>query len=236
VVSRRWGTGSPVDDFAIRFRWGDLIGVPLGVVTQLAFVPLLYVPLRWAWPDTFTTDEIEQRARDLADRAGGWLTVVLVLVVVAGSVRRLWLYEQAYGLTVLRFASLVFALWIACIFVLLGVALAGRGRTKAWFVPAAVALGLVGLFACNVANPEALIVERNVDRFGATDRLDVSYLVGLSDDAVPALVRSLPALRPDAAAVVLDDVCAGERRLSGGFWGFNAGRRAAIDARTAVCP
>jgi len=85
AVSRRWGTGSPVDDFAIRFRWRDLLGVPLGVVTQLALVPLLYVPLRWAWPETFTTDEIEQRARDLADRAGGWLTVVLVLVVVIGA-------------------------------------------------------------------------------------------------------------------------------------------------------
>lgn len=85
VVSRRSGTGSLVDDYAIRFRWGDLLGVPLGVVTQLALVPLLYVPLRWAWPDTFATDEIEQRARDLVDRAGGWLTVVLVLVVVIGA-------------------------------------------------------------------------------------------------------------------------------------------------------
>ncbi len=85
AVSRRAGTGSPVHDFAIRFRPVDVVGVPLGVVTQLALVPLLYVPLRWAWPDTFTTDEIEQRAQDLADRAGGWLTVVLVLVVVVGA-------------------------------------------------------------------------------------------------------------------------------------------------------
>ncbi|MEO6651214.1 MAG: CPBP family intramembrane glutamic endopeptidase [Ilumatobacteraceae bacterium] len=85
VVSRRRGTGSFVADYAIRFRWIDLLGVPLGVVTQLALVPLLYVPLRWAWPETFTTDEIEQRARDLADRAGGWLTVLLVVVVVIGA-------------------------------------------------------------------------------------------------------------------------------------------------------
>lgn len=131
------------------------------------------------------------------------LAVVLVLLVVAGSVRRLWLYEQAYGLTVLRFVSLVFALWIGCVFVLLGVAIASRSRARAWFVPAAIALGLAGLLAVNVANPESLIVDRNVERFGSTDRLDV---------------------------------CAGERRLSGGFWGFNASRQASIDARATVCP
>lgn len=85
VVSRRAGTGSPVDDFAILLHPADLVGVPLGVLTQLVAVPLLYVPLRWVWPETFTTDEIEQRARDLADRAGGWLTVLLVVVVVIGA-------------------------------------------------------------------------------------------------------------------------------------------------------
>ncbi len=164
--------------------------------------------------------------------------VVLVLLVVAGSVRRLWLYEQAYGLTILRFASLVFALWIGGVFVLLGGALVGRNRTGsiAWFVPASLALGLVALLVVNLANPESVIVERNVERFGATDRLDVDYLVGLSDDAVPALVRALPTLRPEAAAFVLDDVCAGGRRSSGGFWGFNASRQAALDARATVCP
>lgn len=167
------------------------------------------------------------------------VAVVLVLLVVAGSVRRLWLYEQAYGLTILRFVSLVFALWIGGVFLLLGVALAGRGRSRgsaAWLVPATLALGLAALFVVNIANPEAVIVQRNVERFGPTDRLDVDYLVGLSDDAVPVLVRALPSLRPEDAAFVLAEVCAGDRRSSGGFWGFNASRQAAVDARATVCP
>ncbi len=85
VASRRFGSGEPVTDYALRFRPIDLAGIPLGVATQLLLVPLLYVPLRGVWPDTFSDERIEERAQDLADRAGGWLTVLLALVVIVGA-------------------------------------------------------------------------------------------------------------------------------------------------------
>ena len=85
VASRRFGTGEPVADYAATFRPVDLVGIPLGIATQLAFVPLLYVPLRGWWPDTFSGEQIEERAQDLANRAGGWLTALLVVVVVVGA-------------------------------------------------------------------------------------------------------------------------------------------------------
>ena len=85
VASRRFGTGALVADYAATFRPVDLVGIPLGVATQLVFVPLLYVPLRDWWPDTFSDERIEERAQELADRAGGWLTVLLVVVVVLGA-------------------------------------------------------------------------------------------------------------------------------------------------------
>ena len=85
LASRRYGTGDPVADYAVAFRPIDLAGVPLGIATQLALVPLLYVPLREWWPATFSDERVEERAQDLADRAGGWATVLLVLVVVVGA-------------------------------------------------------------------------------------------------------------------------------------------------------
>ena len=85
VASRRFGTGRPVADYAATFRPIDVVGVPLGIATQLAFVPVLYMPLRGWWPDTFSDERIEERAQDLAERAGGWLTVLLVVVVVVGA-------------------------------------------------------------------------------------------------------------------------------------------------------
>jgi len=85
VASRRFGTGDVLADYAVSFRPIDILGVPLGVATQLAFVPFLYLPLRAVWPDTFSDDQIEERAQELADRADGWTTVLLVLVVVVGA-------------------------------------------------------------------------------------------------------------------------------------------------------
>lgn len=168
--------------------------------------------------------------------------VALTLVLVGVALRRLGLYEQAYGLTVLRLFAVLFAVWIGGVFVLLGLSIAGVGRARAWcrarawFVPAAIAFALAGLLGVNLANPEAIIVRRNVERLAGTERFDAWTLTRLSDDAVPALVDALPSLPPADAATVLDAVCAGDRRPAGGFWAANASRAAAADARRSVCP
>jgi membrane protease YdiL (CAAX protease family) len=85
VVSRRWGQGRFGSDFKVRLRWIDMAGLPIGIASQLLLVPLIYWPLQRIWPDAFSSDEIEQRARELWDKAhGGWI-VVLVLVVALGA-------------------------------------------------------------------------------------------------------------------------------------------------------
>lgn len=85
LASRRFGTSSIRGDLALRFRPIDLVGVPLGVATQFLLVPALYRPLQELWPDTFSDARLEERAQDLADRAGGFDTVLLVIVVVIGA-------------------------------------------------------------------------------------------------------------------------------------------------------
>ena len=47
----------------------DLVGLPIGVLTQLVLVPLVYLPLRELWPDTFSDDRLSENAEKLADRA-----------------------------------------------------------------------------------------------------------------------------------------------------------------------
>lgn len=85
TVSARWGSGRFIDDFRVRFRAIDLVGIPIGVASQLLLLPLLYWPLRSIWPETFSTDDVEQRARELWDKAEGIWVVALVLVVVVGA-------------------------------------------------------------------------------------------------------------------------------------------------------
>lgn len=85
VFSQRVGTKNFVRDYFFRFRWVDLLGIPLGVASQLVLVNLVYWPLRELFPDTFSSDKIEDRARDLYDRANGPWLIVLVIIVVVGA-------------------------------------------------------------------------------------------------------------------------------------------------------
>lgn len=84
-ASRRFGTRDFMADYAARFRPVDLVGIPVGVVTQLLLIPALYLPLRALWSDAFSNERLEQRAQELADRAGGFSAVLLVLIVVVGA-------------------------------------------------------------------------------------------------------------------------------------------------------
>lgn len=163
------------------------------------------------------------------------IAVVLTVVLVAGALRRLGLYEQAYGMTLLRLLAVLFALWLGAVFVLLGFSLAGVHRERAWLVPAAIGLGLAGLLVLNVANPEAWIVRRNVERFAGTDRFDEAVLGDLSDDAVPAIVDALDELPPDDAAALRARICDPVPDGSKGLFAFNVARAAADEARGRAC-
>jgi hypothetical protein len=123
------------------------------------------------------------------------LLIILTLVVLASALHRLGLYEEAFGFTRLRLGVHAFMLWIGGLFVLAlaGIAIGGGRR-----LPPVVAAG-TGLFvlAFALANPDALVAERNLERAAETGRIDAAYLAGLSADAVPALAGSrLPGVRP----------------------------------------
>jgi uncharacterized protein len=76
---RRGATGA---DLRLSGRPSDLLlGFPVGVVTQLVAVPLLYLPLWLLFDDL----DVSGAARSLVDRAEGLDIVLLVIVVVFGA-------------------------------------------------------------------------------------------------------------------------------------------------------
>ena len=165
----------------------------------------------------------------------GEVAIGLTLVILVVALRRLGLYQQAYGLTMLRLFGLVFALWIGTVLVLTGLALGGVGADRSWFMGAALAAGLVLLLGLNVVNPEAVVVRHNVDRATRAQPVDPLYLAELSDDAVPALVGAIPRLQEPERAAVLAAACDRSEPPFDGWAAANTSRRRAMDARRQVC-
>jgi len=118
------------------------------------------------------------------------LLLVFLAVVMASALQRMRLYQREFGLTELRVYTTGFMLWLGLVAAWLGATVL-RGRHRRFAVGALVS-GFVAILAANALNPDALIARTNLDR----PRVDVHYLGGLSDDAVPTLVSRLPSLPP----------------------------------------
>jgi hypothetical protein len=117
-----------------------------------------------------------------------WLAgalLVLLGVVILSALQRMRLYLDQYGLTELRLYATGGILWLAAVCAWFGLTVL-RGKRHAFAVGALVA-GFVATLALNVLSPDALIARTNVTR----PAVDVQYLAGLSDDAVPTLVARL---------------------------------------------
>jgi uncharacterized protein len=109
------------DEYRLRFNAVDLVGVPVGVLSQLVVLRLVYWPLERGWPQTFSRSRVERNARDLYDRAhGGWL-VGLVIVVVIGApfVEELMYRGLLQGAAVRRLNEAVAVLVVAAFFALI---------------------------------------------------------------------------------------------------------------------
>jgi hypothetical protein len=164
------------------------------------------------------------------------VVVGLTLVIVAVAVRRLHLYEQVFGLTMLRLYVEVFSYWIGVVFLLLGCSLAGLWARRAWLLPAAAAAGLVILLGLNVINPEAMVVRHNVAHAERTGRFDPAYLADLSSDAVPTLLERLPRLEAADRARVVSALCPPEPLRFRGWAAYNVSLDVAFEKLAEACP
>ena len=126
LLSNRFGRvrrnrGQFADQYGLRLKVVDLLGVPIGVLSQLVVLRLVYWPLERGWPQTFSRSRVERNARDLYDRAhGGWL-VGLVAVVVIGApfVEELMYRGLLQGAAVRRLNDAVAVVVIAAFFALI---------------------------------------------------------------------------------------------------------------------
>ena len=154
---------------------------------ELVTVAVLVLPL------LLFADWVRRRDEARSDRVFKLLAgalILLLFVVMASALQRMRLYQREYGLTELRVYVTGCMLWLAVVFVWTAFTVL-RGRRDLFAVGALVS-GFAAILAVNVLNPDALIARTNLDR----PNLDLPYLMRLSDDATPELVKALPALDP----------------------------------------
>jgi hypothetical protein len=159
-------------------------------------------------------------------RAFRWLAaalLALLAVVIASALQRMRLYMDQYGLTELRLYATGIIIWLAVVCVWFGVTVL-RGKRHAFAVGALIT-GFAATLAVNVFNPDALIARTNVTR----PAVDVNYLAGLSDDAVPTLVSRIRELPTGERAILARALL--DRQAAAGDWrSWNLARSRAADA------
>ncbi len=159
--------------------------------------------------------------------------VVLTLAVCVSAFQRLVLYENAFGMTMLRLFVQTAIVWMSVVLVMLGIAVVLR-RRRAWVVPASVLASLVLLVALNVFNPEAFVARYNLTHEPTSEGVDASYLSLLSEDAVDVLA---PAARGDGAEAerLRSEICADVATEETGWASFNFATNHARDVRAELC-
>jgi hypothetical protein len=161
------------------------------------------------------------------------VTIGLTLISLAVAVQRLHMYEDAYGMTMLRLLALAAAAWIGAVLVSAAALVAGAGRDHGWFTPLTVAISLAMVLVLDVANPEAVVIERNVRHLASSGRFDALYAARLSDDALPAIAAHFDSLGGDQQLQLQQVTCARTPDRHPAAWTWS--RQRADGARGSIC-
>jgi hypothetical protein len=177
---------------------------------ELVTVAALSLPLLLA-ADYWLDRSDPRRMRRFRQLAG--LMLLLLDVMLASALLRMWLYTTQFGLTEQRFYTTAFMGWLVLVFGWFGATVL-RGRRERFGMGALLAGWLV-LAALNLVNPDGVIAEVNLARAARGRPFDVAYATTLSADALPAWHRALPRLATNEA-------CAAASRLNA-RWGAELG-------------
>ncbi|WP_371830440.1 DUF4153 domain-containing protein [Antrihabitans cavernicola] len=198
--------------------YADYVHQGFGQLTAATFLALVTVAIasRKAPKDT--------PSEQFVQRVVFGLLCMLALVVVASALFRMNVYQQAYGFTVLRVLVDVFELWLGLLLVF--VLIARIRLSGSWLPRAALLSAAVLALGIGVANPEAWVAQRNIDRFHDTGKLDAVYLKSLGDDATPTIMSGLP--QDLASCILRGDTPRGD------VLEWNLGRARAADALNGI--
>lgn len=174
------------------------------IVTALMAAALIIVAL---WPGSPT-----ERSTSVRVLVYAWITQNVALV--ASSVLRTLSYVDAYGLTLLRWAGLLWMGLVAAGLILVAIRIAIH-RSNLWLVNGSLIAAFSLLSATGFSDPRSIVANFNVDHALARQDMalpgiDLPYLQSLGPSAIPALRRydaeilaRFRAVNPDYPALLL---------------------------------
>src|SRR3989454_4216834 len=134
----------------------------------------------------------EPREHQRTFRLLAGLLLVLLAVVMASALRRVWLYVDQFGLSEIRLYSTAFMVYLAGAFAWFGWTVLRQQRRR--FAFGALVQGFAVLARLHLLNPDALIVRTNLGRPATHRPFDAAYAAALSADALPHLLPAFPTL------------------------------------------
>jgi hypothetical protein len=120
------------------------------------------------------------------------LLVVCTFVLLISAFYRMMVYEQAYGFTYLRVFVQAFMIMLFFLFIvnIIYIWYPKLPIIKSYFI-----ISLAVYIIMNFANVDMIIAKNNIGRYYETGQIDMTYLKGLSYDAVPEMQKLLASVK-----------------------------------------
>lgn len=181
IIQFRYLFGGPANITAAGFTYSEYARRGF---FELVVVALLTLLLYLALATACKTDPPPRR---LVFSALSMLLIVQVLIILASALKRLLLYENAYGFTRLRTYTHIFIPWLALL--LATTIFLEFARRRGRFALALLVCSFGFVLTLGAINVDGLIVRMNVQRALSDEKLDFNYFIALSNDAVPETVK-----------------------------------------------
>ncbi|MBU6455129.1 MAG: DUF4173 domain-containing protein [Cyanobacteria bacterium REEB67] len=162
-------------------------------------------------------------------RALSFTLLGLLSVVMASAMMRMHLYQSEYGQSELRLYTSAFMGWLAMVCVVFGgTVLVGKRK---YFAFGSFVSGLFVIFGLHAANPDAMIAVANIAHAKTGKTFDAAYLMTLSNDAIPTIIKNLEGLPVDKKRLIASKLVNEQKGAWHGDWrAFNWSRMNAYQA------
>lgn len=143
----------------------------------------------------------------------GSIMIGELFVIVASALKRMALYQENYGWTLLRFYVVSFIIFLSLILLFLFIKMIIKVSNEKYLLSVLIT-GVLFIGGFNVINPDAFVVNKNIEHYNKTGQIDVNYLLTLSADSIPRVIDVVEKLVTDDRQILVDGLIVNSKSLN----------------------